>query len=170
MPRTTYKQSILIHNARATTLFVLMMTCAFLMHGCSSSAHQKNYHNNGKPIQNVSADFRVGGFFGTTYVVKIKDNVLSYRTYKQGVTSEWQKQTLSAEDIEKLESKFIELDVVNWDKQYINPNIMDGTNWFIQYSSKRIKIKSRGKNKYPDSYKSIMTYLSKELLKGKPFA
>ena len=95
--------------------------------------------------------------------------MLSYRTYNQGITSEWQKQKLTAEDIEKLENKLTELDVVNWDKQYRNPIIMDGRQWSIHYSSKKIKIKSNGSNKYPDIYKALISYISKELLKGNPF-
>ena len=101
--------------------------------------------------------------------MKIKDNVLSYRTYKQGVTSEFQKHTLSADDIKNLESILIELDVVNWDKQYRDPRIMDGTQWSINYSSKKVKVKSNGSNKYPDTYIALISYISKKLLKGKPF-
>lgn len=85
--------------------------------GCSSNHRADNYHDNGKLIQNVSGDFRVDGFFGTSYIVKIKDDVISYRTHHRGITSKWQKQRLTAEDIEKLKNKLIKLDVVNWDKQ-----------------------------------------------------
>ena len=79
--------------------------------------------------------------------MKIKDSVLSYRTHSRGVTSKWQKQTLTAEDTVRLENKLIELDVVNRGKQYRNPNIMDGTQWSINFSSKKVKVKSNGSNK-----------------------
>lgn len=75
--------------------FVFVISILLNLGGCSA-----NHYANGKQIQNVSDDFRVGGFFGTSYLVKIKDSALSYRTYSQGITSEWQKQTFIAEDIE----------------------------------------------------------------------
>ena len=128
-----------------------------------------NHHSDGKLIQNISADFRVGGFLGNSYYVKIKDSVLSYRTSSRGITSEWQKQMLSADDIKSLENKLIELGVAKWDKQYRDLRIMDGTQWSIHFSSKKIKVKSNGSNKYPDTYKALISYISKVLLKGKPF-
>ncbi len=64
-------------------LFILVfgvLSSLSSMSGCST-----NHHADGKLIQNVSGDFRVGGFFGTSYTVKIKDNVLSYRTHSRGL-------------------------------------------------------------------------------------
>ena len=110
-PRRTHSKVL-----PTSLLFILISGVLSSMTACST-----NHHANGKLIQNVSGDFRVGGFLGTSYIVKIKDSVLSYRTHRHGVTSEWQKQTLTAEDTVKLENKLIELDVVNWDKQYRNP-------------------------------------------------
>ena len=150
---------------QSKTLLITLLSVLLLgLVGCTA-----NHHSDGKTIQNISADFRVGGFFGTSYYVKIKDNVLSYRTYSRGITSEWQKQTLSADDIKSLENKLIELGVANWDKQYRDSRIMDGTQWAVHFSSKKIKVKSKGSNKYPDTYKALIRYISKVLLKGKSY-
>ena len=73
------------------------------MGGCSTHHHIENNQDNkyqakGKVIQNVSGDFRVNSFFATSYLVKIKDDALSYRAYSRGISSEWRKQTLTAND------------------------------------------------------------------------
>ena len=77
-PRRTHSKVL-----PTSLLFILISGVLSSMTGCST-----NHHANGKLIQNVSGDFRVGGF-GLSYFVKIKDNVLSYRTFKGGVTNEW---------------------------------------------------------------------------------
>jgi len=118
---------------------------------------------------NISADFYIGGFLGTSYIVQIKNQQLSYFTRRRGIKSKEQKQTLSLNDLKQLEKKLIELKVNQWRKEYRNPHIMDGTQWAIQYTSNTLQINSHGSNLFPNNFKKLKKYISQTLLKGKVF-
>ena len=61
----------------------------------------------------------------------------------------------------KWDNFFLFLDNIKiweWKKEYVDPNILDGTQWEIEVSNSSKKIKSYGSNKFPNkkNFKGLM--------------
>jgi hypothetical protein len=51
------------------------------------------------------------------------------------------------------------LPVKKWETEYYNPGVMDGYEWEIQLNWKECHIKSKGYEKYPEDYESVLKSL-----------
>ena len=120
-------------------------------------------------LNSVNANFYIGGLFGTSYIVTIKNQQLTYLTRRGNKKLKEQKQTISIDDIKQLENKLLELGANQWRKKYINSHVSDGTHWGIKYTSSTLHINSQGSNLYPDNFEALTQYISQTLLKGKTF-
>ena len=98
---------------------------------------------------------RIGGFFGPSYVVELRDGVLHYARYKHswapGQTTDTSA-TVTPSPGEWLEFReaLDRLQVWRWRSDYPNKHIQDGSQWRleIQYPDRAIKV--TGSNAYPD--------------------
>jgi hypothetical protein len=135
--------------------------------GCGTD----NIKSNSKLSGITEAYFSIGGMRGG-YRVEIKGKKLTYTVYNHrgGGSSKETIFTLTKNDLEQLEEKFIYVKATEWNKVYKNPpGMMDGTNWIIKYKSNTLNVNSKGKNNYPKSFHVIKAYISSILLKGKAF-
>ena len=93
--------------------------------------------------------FYFGGFGGPFYKILYKNkqfeinlgNVSSNKTF-----------CLSCPSKDKWDEFWLFLDknkVWGWNKKYINQNVIDGTQWEIEFSNYKKKVKSYGSNKFP---------------------
>ncbi len=97
--------------------------------------------------------FYHGGFRGPSIEIMYKKNNFEISFMNQGhfVTHyikqpskiKWDKFFLFLDDIK----------IWEWKKEYIDPNILDGTQWEIKISNSYKKIKSYGSNKFPNKKK-----------------
>lgn len=55
--------------------------------------------------------------------------------------------------------KLAELHVNRWRSSYINPEIMDGCDWFLTVRSPELKKKSSGSNAYPPNFDEVRTLI-----------
>lgn len=111
---------------------------------------------------------RIGGFFGPTYRVDLREGKVYYGVQTSGenkerlTTYEPSQQQWSA-----FKKSLDEIGVWNWKKDYERP-VMDGTQWSftIKYRSERLE--STGSNDYPKGYEKFLEAV-KRLIDGQSF-
>ena len=99
----------------------------------------------------------IGGYMGFSYSVsKSEKGLLRYTSFSQGYTPyETVTVTPSDEDWEIFRKALDDLDVWNWQPEYPNPDVCDGTQWGIEIHWGEKKIASRGDNNYPGTAGSL---------------
>ncbi len=97
--------------------------------------------------------FYHGGFRGPSIEIMYKKNNFEISFMNQGhLVTHYIKQPSEI----KWDKFFLFLDDIKiweWKKEYIDPNILDGTQWEIKISNSYKKIKSYGSNKFPNKKK-----------------
>ena len=62
-------------------------------------------------------------------------------------------------------NKFLEsierLDVLNWKESYIDPSILDGTQWLFQIRTESFEIETGGSNAYPENFNGLIMSINK---------
>ena len=94
--------------------------------------------------------FYHGGFTGPSLEILYKKSnfEVSIRTQNKILTY-----YVKSPEKNKWDKFFLFLDKINiweWKKEYIDHNILDGTQWEINFSNSLKKIKSYGSNKFPN--------------------
>lgn len=145
-------------------VIILLM---FSLVACSSKYPTRENEGKVKSMF-VNAKFYIGGF-GRGYHVKIINQTLSYADDRTTIKKHWQKRALTNKEILDLEKMFINSGASEWNREYSVPWVQDGTQWLIKYKSSRVEINSMGSNSYPSNFKRVLSYISKNLLKGKTF-
>jgi len=93
---------------------------------------------------------RVGGFLGSTHVIELSRNAL-WCTELQG--NQPVKKHLARPSHEQWIQFRSELNTVNvrrWQKAYLNPNVLDGTQWSVRIRYPDLVVESVGSNNFPD--------------------
>ena len=94
--------------------------------------------------------FYYGGFSGPFYEILCKDKQFEISLGDIGVKDTYY---ISSPPEDKWETFWCFLDenqVWKWKKNYINQNVLDGTQWELDFSNSIKKIKSYGSNKFPN--------------------
>lgn len=105
-------------------------------------------------------EFGIGGFFSGYKHVKIwTEDGKMLKAYK-GNFIDLDKEyvvEVSAEELKRLENKLFELKLNGWKKVYVDPYVLDGTQWDLKYKDvgKRCRHIS-GSNDYPDSWNAFI--------------
>ena len=92
---------------------------------------------------------RIGGYMGPSYSVQLVRSELQYKSCEQGYTN-WKTETISVtgKQWETFRTAIDSLDVWQWEREYPNPGVLDGTHWDIDIASD-MRIRSHGDNNYP---------------------
>lgn len=109
----------------------------------------------------------VGGYFGDNYnvVIDISEGEVSWA---EGFNSELQLvKSITGSEIESFTNALKLMKVLNWKRKYIEPDICDGTQWFVEIETKGNAIRINGSNKYPSQWNKFCSTIS-ELIE-KPF-
>lgn len=130
-----------------------------------------------KKVQNISIKhltFKIGSYFGDHFECELSDNLLSgfYGYFPIAPEEGLKTIELSKEQLEKLNTLILKLDIASWHKGYECPDIIDGTSWeVISVFGNGNKYKSEGYNFYPspDDFKgveddSLVSELQSELM------
>lgn len=110
----------------------------------------------------------VGGFFGSSYEVDIdfpSGNVAWRRQFGDSVSDE--KKKIPPEAIEQFVEALKWLDFLNWKAKYVEPYVLDGTQWSIEIRREGRTLRKYGSNKYPKAWGDFCNLL--ETLTGRRF-
>lgn len=96
----------------------------------------------------------VGGFFGGYYEVEINliSKELKWKHFGAGEETTYQKVIRNATATKVLE-ELKDIDVLNWKAKYVEPDVLDGTQWSLEIIRNGRNIKKYGSNMYPDGWK-----------------
>lgn len=108
--------------------------------------------------------FSIGGFFGTSYEIKLKkEDLLFYisdRTFRRDLLNDIPTHIIPVKDNLNWQKLIKFLDSQDWKPSYFNDDILDGTQWEISFTSENSKLKSSGSNEYPTEFKKFMRLLN----------
>jgi hypothetical protein len=93
----------------------------------------------------------IGGFFGPSYIVELRDGSLIYSARKRGESEA--KTTIitpSAAQWLAFSQALDDIKVWQWQTKYMLANSHDGTQWSLDISYANRAIKTHGHNLYPD--------------------
>ena len=110
----------------------------------------------------------VGGYFGGYYEVEI--NLISRElTWKHsgGGNEETYRKVLRNTTTDKLIEELKLIELLNWKSVYVDPHILDGTQWSIEIVRKGRNIKKHGSNMYPDGWERFCEIIRK--ISGRKF-
>jgi hypothetical protein len=126
----------------------------------------------------------IGGFFGSTYVVELRDGALHYTERKQtnvGPGSFSSTVTPTPQQWEEFRKSIDQLNIWQWRADYPSHGVEDGTQWSLEIAYADHALKTHGDNNYPDatgkpngephSTKTFDRYLAavKKLIGGRSF-
>lgn len=150
-------------------IVIITFSLSFLfISGCGIK--QIKQHKRAVVAPSTYGSFYIGGLFGNSYFIKIRNTDLSYAiTNSRNRKKNWVHQSLSKKDILEFEKEMKRLGVTGWKGNYTNPFVRDGTHWLFNYKSRNTYVQAKGVNQYPRNFKKITQYISKVLLKGKKF-
>ena len=97
--------------------------------------------------------FSIGGFMGQSFELSTneKANELTLATYERGYESKQTSTTeINADWWNQLESLLDDLNGWQWEKEYKEDSIMDGTDWEIRLRTNGKALVSSGLNAYPN--------------------
>jgi hypothetical protein len=92
---------------------------------------------------------RIGGFLGFTYELELRDGSLDYRKSGRGQKSEHVRVRPTMDQWTEFRRELDALDVWRWRAQYVNPGVVDGTQWSLDVAYHDRAIKTQGSNEYP---------------------
>jgi hypothetical protein len=108
--------------------------------------------------------FFIGGFFGTSYEIKLKkEDLLFYisdRSFPRNLLNDIPTHTIPVKDNSDWQKLIKFLESQSWKPQYTNYEVLDGTQWEISFKSENSKLKSSGSNEYPTEFKKFMRLLN----------
>jgi hypothetical protein len=108
--------------------------------------------------------FFIGGFFGTSYEIKLKkEDLLFYisdRSFPRNLLNDIPTHTIPVKDNSDWQKLIKFLESQSWKPQYTSYDVLDGTQWEISFNSENSKLKSSGSNEYPTEFKKFMRLLN----------
>lgn len=99
----------------------------------------------------------IGGSFGPSYYLEISKESLCYRYFeRRSEFSKFELITPSISDWGLFWQSLENINVWQWEFEYCNSDILDGTSWSIDIEWKYKTILSSGTNSYPDNFESFL--------------
>jgi len=110
----------------------------------------------------------VGGFFGGYYSVDInfENRNLKWRLEGAGKEDYYEKR-IQRKTLDKFREGLMSVGILNWDLEYIDSDILDGTQWDVTIVTTEKNIEVVGSNKYPEKW-TMFCQLIREV-SGKKF-
>jgi hypothetical protein len=111
----------------------------------------------------------VGGYFGTSYSFEVNfDNgKTTWEAREEGVLEPGLTLQMDTRGINAFREALSKCSILDWDKEYIDPDILDGTQWSLDIELKDRSIQINGSNAYPKEWKRFCKVI--QVLTGKPF-
>ena len=107
-----------------------------------------------KPIESIKKfHFSISGYFARNFDVIIKENKATYCAdiHIFDFTKRHEKE-ISKNQMELFLSKLNQLNIIGWDNEYFNPDVLDGDQWELEMVYNKSNKKSIfGSNLYPNS-------------------
>ncbi|TNV69070.1 hypothetical protein [Trichococcus shcherbakoviae] len=111
----------------------------------------------------------VGGYFGGYYQVEVdlENNLVSWTHGGEGELEETVHRNIRLATVKKFLEQLETLDLLNWEAEYIDMSILDGTQWHIEIVMDSHTIAKHGSNCYPEQWGKFRQAISE--ITGKPF-
>ncbi len=111
----------------------------------------------------------VGGYFGSCYQVEIdlENNLVSWTHGGGGEPANMALRNIRLATGKKFVEQLETLDLLNWEAEYVDQGIMDGTQWHIEIVMDGHTIAKHGSNDYPEQWGEFRQAISKSA--RKPF-
>ena len=114
----------------------------------------------GDPVDISEIHFEIGGFFGgfDVYHLVFEESGLAKLRITEGFVLSTDKQ-FSKEESDWLADRFKSIRIDNWNREYNNPHILDGTQWrlAVKYKDKRGG-EWTGSNAYPGNWNELLAF------------
>ncbi|WP_160165000.1 ImmA/IrrE family metallo-endopeptidase [Chrysiogenes arsenatis] len=111
----------------------------------------------------VEFHFSVGGYFGSSYALTLKDETIDYEIWHLSDGHVVPTTVLSVK--KGAWSKFLqvchEINVWDWNSRYVNPGVCDGTQWQFVLRLPYAFIESSGDNSYPPEFDRLLAAASR---------
>ena len=109
-------------------------------------------HSHAEPVnQPTELSARVGGFFGSTYAITIERDELWCSEMRGSQPFKKHLAHPSREQWSRFRAMLDALNAGSWQKSYLNPGVMDGTQWSVRIRYPDLVIDSAGSNSYPNA-------------------
>ena len=111
----------------------------------------------------------VGGYFGGYYQVEVdlENNLVSWTRGGEGELEETVHRNIRLATVKKFLEQLETLDLLDWEAEYIDPGVLDGTQWHVEIVMYGITITKHGSNCYPEQWGEFRQAISK--IARKPF-
>lgn len=111
----------------------------------------------------------VGGYFGGYYQVEVdlENHFVSWTHGGRGESANMALRNIRLATGKKFVEQMQNLDLLNWKAEYVDPGIMDGTQWHVEMEMDGYTITKHGSNDYPDQWGEFRQAISK--IARKPF-
>jgi len=111
----------------------------------------------------IEVEFEVGGFMYGMTRYQFKANDMGSVITTSSWTSPANDTVLSHYETTEFQKKICELKTENWKKEYIDYDVLDGTEWklIITYSDEK-PVEYRGSNAYPSKWDNLVSIFGYE--------
>lgn len=111
----------------------------------------------------------VGGYFGSCYQVDVdlEYNLVTWNQGSGGAPIDLAHRNIRLSTAKKFIEQLETLDLLNWEAEYVDQGIMDGTQWHIEIVMDGHTITKHGSNDYPEQWGEFRQAIPK--ISRKPF-
>ena len=111
----------------------------------------------------------VGGYFGGFYQVEVdlENNLVSWTHGGEGELEETVHRNIRLTTVKKFLEQLETINLLNWEAKFIDPGVLDGTQWHVEIVMDGHTITKHGSNCYPEQWREYRKTISK--IARKPF-
>ena len=111
----------------------------------------------------------VGGYFGGFYQVEVdlENNLVSWTHGGEGELEETVHRNIRLTTVKKFLEQLETINLLNWEAKFIDPGVLDGTQWHVEIVMDGHSITKHGSNDYPEQWGKFRHAISK--IARKPF-
>jgi len=109
----------------------------------------------------------VGGYFGGFYQVEVdlENNLVSWTHGGEGELEETVHRNIRLTTVKKFLEQLETINLLNWEAEYVDQGIMDGTQWHVKMVMEGHSITKHGSNDYPEQwgeFRQIITNIARK--------
>jgi len=118
--------------------------------------------------EDVKLAISIGGYFGPNYSLGLNGRELAYTKISEECPDGVVETVHPSNEQWRRFWKFMEECHEEWDEEYVDPEVMDGTSWSVEIETDEISIQSSGSNAYPDNFDEFLEEVT-ALMDGRAF-
>jgi hypothetical protein len=132
-----------------------------------SRSYNTDLSDHYKSIKRIEAS--IGGYFGSSYSLEVEfiTRKITYEVRKDGNVEPSLSLQMDNEGVVNLRDELTKCRILDWNKEYIDSDTMDGTQWSLDIELDDRTIHINGSNEYPKEWNRFCKVIQK--LIGKPF-